>query len=432
MSRARPAERVALALGLAGAAACGGGSSNANLEIWAHAGQAAERRVVEAQVDEFRSRHPLRTIDLVLIPEGSYNGQVQAASAAGDLPDVLELDGPYVARSAWQGVLRPLDELLPADVVDDLLPSIVAQGSYDGQLFAVGTFDSGLALFARRSRLAEVGARLPSGPATAWTAAEMQDILGDLARTDPDGAVLDLKLNYGDEWLTYGFSPVLVSAGADLVDRGRLEAGGTLDSPAAVAAMTRLQRWIGGGLVDPNLDDAAFTSGRVAVSWVGHWEYSRYRDAAGDDLVLLPLPDFGVGSRTDQGSWCWTITRRSDRPGLAAAFLELLLEPEEVRRMTDANDAVPATRTAISASPAFAPGGPRHLYVVQLQGPWAVPRPRTPAYPTITAAFARAFRAVRDGADVATTLRSAARTIDHDIASADGYPPPSRRTGGEG
>jgi len=404
-------------------AACGE-PHPARIEIWAHAGQAAERLVLEEQVDDFRTLHRGLEVELTLIPEGSYQGQVQAAAAAGDLPDVLELDGPYVARFAWLGALTPIDGLLPAHLRDDLLPSIVAQGSYGNRLWAVGAFDSGLGLFARRSRLEAVDARIPERPEAAWTADELESILRRLAATDDDGALLDLKLNYGDEWLTYGFSPAIQSAGGDLVDRETGLASGALDGPPAVAALKRIQRWITDGLVDPNLDDAAFTAGRVEVSWVGHWEYDRYRAAAGDDLVLLPLPDFGRGSRTGQGSWCWTVTRTARRPEAAIAFIELLLDDQRVLEITRANGAVPATRSAVATSSRFAPGGPLHLFVEQLSGGWSVPRPRTPGYPAISAAFARAFRDIRDGADVRSSLERAARRIDLDVSDNHGYPFP--------
>ena len=78
-------------------------------------------------------------------------------------------------------------------------------------------------------------------------------------------------------------------------------------------ALETLQAWIVDGYVDPNVDDTAFTSRRVALSWSGHWDYRRYRDTLGDDLVVLPLPDFGRGSRSGQGSWVWAITSRSPR-----------------------------------------------------------------------------------------------------------------------
>lgn len=391
------------------------------LTLWVHSGQPGERAVITDQVARYNAAHAGAALALTVVPEGGYNAQVQAAALADELPCLLEFDGPFLYNYAWQGALRPLDDLLPEAVRADLLPSIIAQGTWNGRLYSVGAFDSGLGLWARRSRLEAVGARIPAGPADAWSAAEFTDLLERLAADDADGAVLDLKLNYTGEWFTYAFSPVLQSAGADLVTRTPpLHAKGVLDSPAAVAALTQVQGWISAGRVDPNLDDAAFTDGRVAISWVGHWEYPRYREAAGADLILLPLPDFGHGSRTGQGSWNWAITRGCKRPEAAAAFLRFLLEPEEVLRMSAANGAVPGTRSAVARSPDYRPGGPLHLYVQQLETS-AVPRPRTPAYPVITSAFQQAFQDVRNGLDVQEALGRAAAVIDQDLADNHGY-----------
>ena len=106
---------VILCLGLN--AGCGGpadelAARTERLAIWAHGGREAERRVLQAQVARFNAAQSAVRADLTLIPEGSYNGQVQAAALAGGLPDVLEFDGPYLYNYAWQGRLRPLDELL--------------------------------------------------------------------------------------------------------------------------------------------------------------------------------------------------------------------------------------------------------------------------------------------------------------------------------
>jgi len=427
----RTASLAAVLAAAAMASGCGGdGGDTMTLEVWAHAGRASERDAIARHLRAFDGWRDDLEVRLTFLPEGSYSGQVQAATAAGTLPDVLELDGPNVARAAWQGALRPLDDLLSDGLLDRLLPSILEQGRYDGRLWSVGTFDSGLGLFVRRGAVEAAGGRIPSGPDDAWSADELEELLGRLAADDPDGAVLDLKLNYPDEFFTWALSPALVSGGGDLVDRDTGKATGVLDGDASVAVMQRVQRWFEDGLVDPNLDDAAFTSGRVAVSWVGHWEHARYRDAAGDDLALVPLPDFGAGSRTGQGSWCWTVTRRCGHPQAAADLLRFLLEPDRILETTDANGAVPATRAAIGRSERFAPGGPLELYVVQLEGPWSVPRPRTPAYPVISAAFARAVRDIRTGADVRQVLARAAAAVDRDRADSRGYPPPSERREG--
>jgi multiple sugar transport system substrate-binding protein len=393
------------------------------LEVWAHAGQASERRVIEQQVNAFNRQHEDVRVKLTFIPERSYNAQVQAAAIAGDLPDLLEFDVPYLYNYAWQGHIRPLEQLLPQQLQADLLPSIIEQGRYQDHLYGVGTFDSGLALYARRSLLQAVEARIPTHPDLALTVDEFEQILSKLSAIDEDGAVLDLKLNYPDEWFTYAFSPLLQSAGADLIDRsGYQRSHGMINHVEAVRAMNHVQQWLTNGRVDPNVDDAAFVSGRVAMSWAGHWEYQRYVDAFGADLLLLPLPDFGQGSRTGQGSWVWGIASRSQHAEHAATLIAFLLQPEQILTMTRANGAVPATNSAIERSKLYQQEGPLHLFVQQLREGYSIPRPATPAYPVISASFRQAFADIRDGMPVRQALDRAAASIDDDIRDNRGYP----------
>ena len=394
------------------------------LTVWFHAGQPGERRVMRAAVDAFNAEQDAARVRLVLIPEGSYNGQVQAAALAGDLPDVLEFDGPYVYNYVWEGKLIPLGGLLSRRLLRDLLPSVVRQGTYAGRLYSVAMFDSGLGLWGNRRLLERAGVRIPADPAGAWSAAQFDRVLAALARHDRDRRVLDLKLDYPGEWLTYAFSPLIESAGGDLIDRrtGRT-ARGFLDGPGAVSAMRRVQSWFRRGYVDPDVRGDAFVSGRAALAWGGHWNYPRYHRALGRDLVLMPLPRFGPRLVTDSGSWNWGITTACRRPRLAARFLEFLLRPRWILAMTAANGAVPATRTALARSPLYRPGGPLRLFAVQLEEGYAEPRPRTPAYPVISSAFQQAFRAIRNGAPVRAALRRATTVIDRNLRDNDYYPP---------
>jgi multiple sugar transport system substrate-binding protein len=403
-----------LLLGACGRRAPAAGAPS-TVEAWFHTGTEAERRVLEGQVARFNASQRQVQVELTLIPEGGYDLQVQSAALSGELPDLLDLDGPQLAKYVWQGHLRPLDDLLPAELRRALLPSILAQGTYRGQLWAVGTFDSGLGLYGDRAQLAAVGARLPSSPADAWTVDEFDRLLAALAANDADGRVLDLGLADRGEWIPYAFAPILWSAGAGLVDRQSYRtAHGVLDSPQAVAAMERLQGWIERGRVHPNVDRAAFQRREVALSWSGHWRYGAYAEALGDDLVLLPLPDFGHGSRTAQGSWAWALTRRAADPQAAGRFLRFLLQRDEVLAMAAANGAVPGRSDAVARSPLYAPGGPLSLFARQLQSV-AMPRPVTPAYGLISAVFQDAFQRIVDGADVEATLARAARAIDRDL-----------------
>ena len=79
--------------------------------------------------------------------------------------------------------------------------------------------------------------------------------------------------------------------------------------------------------------------------------------------------------------------------------------------MTRANGAIPAVLERDPAGRArFAPGGPEHLYVQQLQDGVALPRPQTPAYPAIIGRLRHGLlRRSSQGRDVRQALDAAVR-----------------------
>ena len=98
------------------------------VEVWFHSGKGEEREVLDAQVDSLQCDEDGVIIDAVQLPEGSYNDQVNAAALAGDLPCLLDFDGPFVYNYAWSGYLSPLDDYVSADLKSDFLPSIIKPG----------------------------------------------------------------------------------------------------------------------------------------------------------------------------------------------------------------------------------------------------------------------------------------------------------------
>lgn len=221
----------------------GTASDRVILKAWAHAGRQSERDTIRRQIEDFNGSRKQVEIDLTLLPEGSYNSQVQAAALAGELPDILEFDGPFVYSYVWQGHLASVGNLISEQTRTNTIPSIIAQGTYRESLYSLGMYDSGLALYARRSKLEDVGARIPETPQDAWTVNEFEEILADLAEQDGDGQVLDLKLNYRGEWYTYAFMPALVSGGGDLIDRTDYQtASGFLDGGNSMRVMRTFQR----------------------------------------------------------------------------------------------------------------------------------------------------------------------------------------------
>ncbi len=396
------------------------------IEVWFHSGKGEEREVLNTQIEEFNSMQDEVFVNATMLPEGSYNDQVSAAALAGDLPDLLDFDGPYVYNYAWAGHIIPMDGYISAEMKADILPSLIAQGTYEGKLYALGTFDSGLSIWANKAYLEKAGVRIPTSMEDRWSFAEFNDALAKLKALPETDYVIDLKMDYGQgEWYAYGFSPIVQAFGGDLIDRSDYQsAEGVINGPEAVAAMEWFQDLFkkGYAVAQPAGDDDFYGKKNCALALVGHWMWQPHSQGLGDDLVLLPMPEMKKTAVTGMGSWCWGLTSQSKNPDAAWKFLEYIMQPSQTLFMSNGNGAVPARISALARSSLYGKGAPLEIFTQQLNSDVAVPRPVTPAYPVISSAFAEAVQNIITGADVKSELDRAAAIIDQDIEDNSGYP----------
>jgi multiple sugar transport system substrate-binding protein len=403
------------------------GSGTGNITIWAHDGQAGENAALQTAVKGFNSSHSKIHATLKLLPQATYTTTI-SNTPTSKLPDVMELDGPTLASYVYNGKVAPVKSYVPAATVNNATAGAIAEGTINGKLYALPMYDSALGLYGNKKLLDAAGVTYPTSPSDAWTPSEFLAALKTLAAANPSGKALDIsQASLNGEWGTYGFSPLLQSAGANLIKNGK--SSGVLDSSAAVTAMTDFQSWK--PYVDANTDGNAFQDGRVALSWSGHWEYPAYSAAVGSNLVDLPLPNMGDGTKTGAGSWTWGVGADTKQGKAAGEFLAYLLNDKNVTAMTTADGAPPATKTAFAADKLYQPGGGLALFGEQLQHACpasnvtascvAVYRPSTAGYPTITAKFASALAAIYNGADVKSQLSTAATAIDQAFSNNDGF-----------
>lgn len=424
---------TAAAMLLASCSSGGGGTSSAGdgtgeVEVWAHQGKDSEVAALQDAVANFNASQSDITVNLTLVPEADYTTTIQSTSAS-DLPDVLELDGPTLASFVYDAKVSPIGDYVSEATIDNATAGNINQGTVDDTLYALAQFNSGLGLCANGAMLDDAGVTYPDSIESAWTADEFLSALETLAAANDSGYALDIKENYGlgGEWGTYAFSPLLQSAGGNLIADNK--ASGVIDGPEAVSAMEAFQSWL--PYVDPNEDDAAFVDGRVAISWCGHWMYPGYSEALGSDLVILPLPDMGTGTKSGAGSWTWGMGSTTGQGAAAGAFLDYLLNDDNVAAMTAANGAPPATESVLASDELYSAGGPLELWGKQLEASCnadaitsdcvTVLRPLTAGYPVITSEFASALAAIATGGDVQAALTGAATAIDQSFADNNDY-----------
>ena len=142
--------------------------------------------------------------------------------------------------------------------------------------------------------------------------------------------------------------------------------------------------------------------------------------AWGDDLIYLPPPDLGTGPKVGAGSWQWAITKSCANPDGAFAFINYLLQPENIGKISNATGLIPGRSTAVPFSDAYKEGAPL-AGITAFPSNFAEIRPPTPAYSNISVKFEEAAMAIANGANVQDTLDDAVTAIDADISANDGY-----------
>ena len=91
---------------IAGDTTCDGtiqGPSPTYITVWFHTGQPSEKQTLNEQVAAFNASQKQVQVKLIDIPEAEYSAEVASAAATGNLPDVLDFDGPDLYNYACRG-----------------------------------------------------------------------------------------------------------------------------------------------------------------------------------------------------------------------------------------------------------------------------------------------------------------------------------------
>lgn len=391
--------------------AASGGAAHA-LRVWGHQGQEAENRALRGIAEAFNRAHEGSgaRVELSFFPDFQYTEKLAIAAAARDMPGAFELDGPLVARFVDAGLLAPVDRHFAAEELADFLPTILAQGTVSGRLYALGAFDSAALLYFDRELFERAGVAAPP-PNQGFEWSELTAACAKLQRAGLEPLALHMNES-ADEWFTYAFSPVVWSGGGSLIDEDGRRVRGVLASARNVQSLGAWQAlFTQGYAAAAPVDPDPFGNGRVAMDWSGHWMLRSHLTRKGARLGVMPLPRLGPHAAAPCGSWCWAVSAGAEPREPAAEWLRWVTDPKRgIAPMVRANGAVPARRSAFADFPEYE-RLPHALLRRQLERS-ARPRPRTPFYATLTQHFAGALRDIARGADVARRLQQA----EHEVA----------------
>jgi multiple sugar transport system substrate-binding protein len=389
------------------------------VSMWSHAaGNNNEIATVKEAITDFNASQTAYEVVLEEFPQESYNDSIAAAYASNSLPCIVDVDGPIMPNWAWAGYMQPIDidPALEGALIDG------AKGYYNGELYSAGAWDAALGLLVRKSTLDKVGARVPT-VSEPWTLEEFDGLLAAVDATGDYDFAMDWGNGWTGEWFPYAYGPLMQSFGGDLINRDSFEsADGVLNSAESVAFGDWFGSTFADGYANPAQtgDRTEFIAGTIAIQYNGNWAVKDAYEALGDDLLILPPPNFGSGPKIGAASWQFGVSATCDQVEGANQFIEFILQDKYIVAFANRIGLIPATATAAAQVPSYAPGGPFAIFV-DLSNEFAVLRPPTPAYLKISTIYEKAVADIINGANAKQALDAAADEIDADLADNDFY-----------
>lgn len=348
--------RTVLAGGLASSlllAACGpsaGGASTSNEVSFTFWGPSFYQEFTAEMVEAFHAAKP--EVEVALQPSewDGYWDRLATQVAGGTPPDVINMDGKFIAEYSGRGVLADL-ESLPGLDLSGIDAADLDAGRVDGVLTGLSTGSNAWVVVVNPALFEKAGVEMPDD--TTWTWDDFRDIAQRIAdsgvATGVSGGAsyadltIFLRQKGEDLWAADGMG----CAAESLAEWYQLyldlqESGATLGADAAVED----------GSV--TIEQTAFSTGRSAMSWTWTNQLQSVRDAAGtQDIVMLRPPSF-AGSASENGlfkkaTMYWSIAKASKNAEKAAELVDFLVSDPGAQKIQLLNRGVPSSAAAIEA-----------------------------------------------------------------------------------
>ncbi|MCF6409745.1 ABC transporter substrate-binding protein [Pseudalkalibacillus salsuginis] len=378
-------------------AACSGdkaSSDNKNeVSIWVHTSkETAEGKAMQKIIDRFNQEYQGKySATIEFIPRsgsgGGYEDKINAALTTDTLPDVFTLDGPNTAAYAESGMIAPIDDYISNK--DDLLPSIIQQGTYDGNLYAVGYSESGVGIFYNKQMLKDAGIDLSTLPTVddPWDWNQFMELCETLVNTY-DAPAIDMGLNDKSEWLMYAFSPFLWSQGGNIVNEDGTKAAGIFNDEDSVKTMSFIQDMVENGYTTKTPVEKAFQTGKYPMKFTGSWTIAEMDSSYPDvEYGIMPYPTSPDTNKlvSPSGSWQYAMSATTEKKEAAGALIDFMTSTESLTEISLANSVLPAAHSVVEEVKDKV--SPQMNVLIEQNSKTAHARPALPKYPQVSRVF---------------------------------------------
>jgi len=352
-------------LGLAGAALAGSGActkpksksgstghTTIQMAWW---GSTERHKRTQEALAAFGKRHPEISVTPQFSGWSGYWEKLATQTAAGNAPDVIQMDTSYIGEYARRGSLRALDDLVPSLIdLSDFSPEVLAGGKVDDKLYGVNAGINSMALVGNLTLLKQIGLDLPDHTMT-W--ADFAALTKQIGKKATAGV-------FGSEYAAYD------SAALECWLRQRGKALFTADGALGFAPAD-LSEWFGywedlrkAKAAAPG-DVQATAAGDVQNSLVARRktvfdfahsnQLTAYSGLLKDELALHMYPQGPAGSRPGQylkASQLMSVSAKTEHAkGAATLIAALLTDPEIAAILGSERGIPPSTRVRAALKP---------------------------------------------------------------------------------
>ncbi|SDD96318.1 multiple sugar transport system substrate-binding protein [Paenibacillus sp. UNCCL117] len=286
----------------------------------------------------YEKEHPNVKIERTFVPFADIKNKLLLGSAAGQLPDIVMIDGPDHQAFASAGVLADITEEVKAwGEADKYFEAPWDATMYQGKNYGVPVSNNNLGLFYNADLLKEAGVEPPK----TWD--ELKTAAKKLSKNGVYGLAIAAPKS---EQLTFQYLPFLWQAGSDLT---------RIDDPGTVDTLKLYKELVDSGSMSKEVltqDQQAtflqFMAGKAAMVLSGPWQLPALKEAKFNwGLVDLPA---GKERATILGGDNWAITATSKYKDVAWDIIKFSQKPEFLKPLLVGGARIPSRQDLINDS----------------------------------------------------------------------------------
>ena len=337
---------------LAGGAALGGLSRQAaaevkDMDMWYWGEQ--ELPGLQKYVNESVARYKAANVKPMLQDTAVVISQFQTAAAAGNAPDVQYLwNGVYHMESVWLGYLRGLKSLIKPDILQASNPTQLSH--FGGDIYRTGWYPLPM-FWCYNKTLFEKAGLDPETPPKTWD--ELLVTCDKLKSSGVDALGGGIQDGYWSEWfITHSLSQQLDSVGEAV----ELFIGDKdFNDPKYHEHWVKLEELKNKGFLNKDMSSLELypgidlvVAGKLGIGQTIGTRLPADSKATNGKIGYMTMPVFGKGKLAGvpvvdvQGLGMST---NAEDPAAAAAFLEFLQSPDQLKAFWEATNWLPSNTT---------------------------------------------------------------------------------------